>query len=167
SVGQGRVRHVEPEVVEEELACAPFLLLHAVVPEELEPGELHGHAQLATARAAVSASTCSRTSWTRRIVAPRSYAATAAPTLAAVEPVVAPGSPSNFPSELLRENPMTRGLPIRVSSSRRRISSKLCSTVFPKPIPGSRQIRSSAIPAPTANASRSSRNAATSETTSS
>ena len=39
--------------------------------------------------------------------------------------------------------------------------------VLPKPIPGSRQTRSSGIPAATATASRSSRNAATSSTTSS
>ena len=38
-------------------------------------------------------------------------------------------------------------------------SSKLCAAVFPKPMPGSRQTSSSRLPAATANASRSSRNA--------
>ena len=63
-----------------------------------------------------------------------------------------------------RSRPAARSRPARGS---RRTSSKLCSTVFPKPIPGSRQTSSSRIPAATANASRSSRNAFTSETTSS
>ena len=42
----------------------------AVVPEDLEPLELDRDHP--TAFATVSASTCSRTSWTRKIVAPRS-----------------------------------------------------------------------------------------------
>ena len=59
-----------------------------------------------TARATASASTCSRTSCTRRIVAPRSYAATAAARLAESGPVVASGSPSTRPSDRLREKPI-------------------------------------------------------------
>src|SRR3954463_13895599 len=77
--------------------------------------------------------------------------------LAATEAVVACGSPGRFPSELLREKPITTGRPSAVSSSSRRTSSKLCSTVLPKPIPGSRQIRSSGMPAETATPSRRSR----------
>ena len=67
------------------------------------------------------------------------------------------------PSELLRESPTSTGRPSATRTSSRRTSSKFCAAVLPKPIPGSRQIRSSGIPAATANASRSSRNAATSD----
>src|SRR5207237_211532 len=83
-----------------------------------------------------------------------------------VVPVVEFGSPRSFPSELLREEPTSTGRPSAAISSSRRTSSKFCSTVLPNPIPGSRQIRSSAIPASTAKRRRSSRNAATSATTS-
>ena len=62
---------------------------HAVVAEQLEAAQLDLHP--ATASATRSASTCSRTSCTRKIDAPRSNAATAAPTDAAVVPVVAVG----------------------------------------------------------------------------
>src|SRR5262249_56061322 len=74
------VGRVEPDVDEERLAVPPLVLVHAVVPENLDPVRLDDHS--ATAAATVSASTCSRTSWTRRIVAPRSYAITAAAMLA-------------------------------------------------------------------------------------
>ena len=49
---------------------------------------------------------------------------------------VASGSPSIRPSELLREKPTSTGRPSASSSSSRRSSSKLCSTVLPKPMPG-------------------------------
>jgi hypothetical protein len=62
--------HVELDVVEERLAVLALLRQHAVVPIELEPRQLDFHA--VTAAAARSASTCSRTSCARRIVAPRS-----------------------------------------------------------------------------------------------
>ena len=52
---------------------------------QLDARQLDDHA---TAPAAVNASTCSRTSWTRKMDAPRSYAATAAPSEAASVPVV-------------------------------------------------------------------------------
>ena len=55
-----------------------------------------------TAFAAASASTCSRTSCTRRIVAPRSYAATAAPTETAAE------RRDPIPSDELREAALAR-----------------------------------------------------------
>ena len=71
------------------------------------------------------------------------------------------------PRNDLREAPMTTGRPSATSSSSRRTSSRLCSSVLPKPIPGSSRIRSSAIPSATANAIRASRNALTSATTSS
>ena len=52
----------------------------------------------------------------------------------------------------LRDVPITSGRPRSVSSSSRASSSRLCSSVLPKPIPGSSWIRSSATPAATANA---------------
>src|SRR5205823_4881669 len=98
----GAVGHLEPDVEEEQLAVTPLLGVDSVVPVQLEACELDLH-QATTAFATASAWTVSRTSWTRRIVAPRSYAVTAAARLAASGPVVASGSPSTRPSELLRE----------------------------------------------------------------
>src|SRR5947207_2916358 len=103
------VAHVEPHVVEEALTVAPLLLEHAVVAAELEPVQLDRGAHSAAATA--SASTCSRTSWTRRIEAPRSYASTAADTDAAVELVFASASPRSRPRVLLRETPTSTGRP--------------------------------------------------------
>jgi hypothetical protein len=60
----------ELDVVEKELATDALLLSRTVIPEELQPAELDLHPT--TACAARKASTCSRTSWARRIVAPRS-----------------------------------------------------------------------------------------------
>ena len=59
------------DVVEEPLAVALLLRVRAVEAVQLEPAQLDLHAP-ATALAAASASTCSRTSCARRIVAPRS-----------------------------------------------------------------------------------------------
>ena len=50
-------------------------------------------------------------------------------------PVRASGSKS-FPSELLRESPTSTGRPSASRTSRRRISSKFCAAVLPKPMPG-------------------------------
>ena len=82
---------LELDVEPERLAGELLLLVDAVVSEHLEPFQLDDHP--ATARAAARASTWSRTSCARRIVAPRSYAETAAPTDAAVEPVALRGRP--------------------------------------------------------------------------
>src|SRR5206468_12409165 len=65
-----RLRYLECDVDEERLTVAPLLSVDAVAPEELESVNLDDHP--ATAAATVRASTCSRTSCTRRIVAPRS-----------------------------------------------------------------------------------------------
>ena len=46
----------------------------------------------------------------------------------------------------LREGPIRTGKPSARISSRRLISSRLCSTFLPKPMPGSRMIRSSGMP---------------------
>src|SRR5919198_934669 len=107
SIGEGVGRDVQPEIEEKRLRVRALFLLDPMPAVELQPVQLDRQRHASAARAAVKASTCSRTSCTRRIVAPRSYAATAAPMLAAVEPVVASGSPSSFPSELLREKPTT------------------------------------------------------------
>src|SRR5580765_852860 len=77
-----RLGNFERDVEEEALAVAPLVVVHAVTAVELEPVHLDDHPDT-TAAATFRASTCSRTSWARRIVAPRSYAATAAATLAA------------------------------------------------------------------------------------
>ena len=61
---------LDAEVVEEHLAVAALVVEHAVLSEHLEAVELDGDHP--TAAATVSASTCSRTSWTRKIAAPRS-----------------------------------------------------------------------------------------------
>src|SRR3954462_8165691 len=111
-----------------------------------------------------SASAVAATSWTRNTRAPRSNAITLVATVAYTRSVTS--RPVIRPRKLLRLVPMTSGRPSAVSSSRRRSSSRLCSSVLPKPIPGSSWIRSSGTPWPTANRSRSSRNALTSETTS-
>ena len=68
-VGEPGVAHFEPHVVEEVLSFAALLVEHAVAAEDLQGFELDDHP---TAAATVSASTCSRTSCTRKIVAPRS-----------------------------------------------------------------------------------------------
>ena len=68
--------------------------------------------------------------------------------------------------ELLREKPTSTGRPSASRTSSLRTSSRFWATVLPKPMPGSRQIRSSGMPCATAKASRSSRNEATSAATS-
>src|SRR5262249_14780913 len=95
-VARAPVADLELAVEDEALAGLPLLLQHAVVSVQLEAAELELHP--ATARAAASASTCARTSCARRIVAPRSNAATAAPTDADAVPVLAAESPMIRPS---------------------------------------------------------------------
>jgi hypothetical protein len=68
-VAESAFADVEPDVVEEALPVAALVLVNAVEALQLEPDQLDGRQ---SAAATVSASTCSRTSWTRRIVAPRS-----------------------------------------------------------------------------------------------
>src|SRR4029079_13028603 len=160
---------VELDIDEEPLSVAALVLEHAVVGEELDRPELDRHPRTvprSTAAAAASASTCERTSWTRNSVAPRSNAATAAPTDAASVPTRVSGPSSTRASVDLRDSPRSTGRPIATIRSSLRTSSRFWSGVLPKPIPGSRHTRSSGMPAATAKARRSSRKAATSETTS-
>src|SRR3954454_23097558 len=79
-VVRARVADVELDVVQERLPIPLLVLVDAVEAVDLEAVELESRHQPApaTAAATVSASTCGRTSWTRKIVAPRSSAATAA-----------------------------------------------------------------------------------------
>src|SRR5680860_758133 len=89
-----------------------------------------------TAAVTASAAITAATSCTRNIDAPRSSAST----LVAIVPGKRPDSgrpPASLPRKLLREVPTTSGRPIATSSSRRRSSSRLWSTVLPNPIPGS------------------------------
>src|SRR5262249_35801134 len=160
-VARPSVPNLELDVEEEFLATLAFFVVHAVPAEDAQIANLAG--DHAIAPATMSASTCGFTSWTRRIVAPRSNAATAAATLAPSRS----SDPVNRRRELLREKPTSTGRPSASRTSSRRTSSRLCATVLPNPIPGSRQIRSSGMPSETANASRSSRNEATSVATSS
>ena len=79
--------HLELDVEEERWPLLALLVEHAVAAVQLEPAQLDDLMPRRRRAAAVSASTCSRTSWTRKIDAPRSNAATAAPTDAASVPV--------------------------------------------------------------------------------
>ena len=79
-----------------------------------------------------------------------------------------PSRPVSLPRKLLREVPITSGRPSATSSSRRRSSSRLCSTRLAEADPGVEpDPLLAAPPRATANASRSSRKALTSATTSS
>src|SRR5262249_50666022 len=68
----GLVGEIPVEVVDERPPELLLLVGRAVVTEDLEPDELDDYGHAATALAAYRASTCSRTSWARMIVAPRS-----------------------------------------------------------------------------------------------
>jgi len=73
TIGRAALADLEIDVEQEVLAVALLVLVHAVPPEDPQAAQLdRDHAVPATARATASASMCSRTSWTRRIVAPRS-----------------------------------------------------------------------------------------------
>ena len=65
-----RARDLDPHVVEKRLAFLALVLEDAVLAEDLQAVQLDRDHP--TAAATVSASTCSRTSWTRKIAAPRS-----------------------------------------------------------------------------------------------
>src|SRR5205823_1827415 len=69
-----RLGQFELEVEEERLVALVLLGHGAVAAAHLETGQLDENGHPRAAAAAVSASTWSRTSWTPRIVAPRSYA---------------------------------------------------------------------------------------------
>src|SRR5207302_3705059 len=73
---------------------------------------------------------------------------------------------NTLPMLPLREVPTKTGRPSAVSSRRRRRTSIFCGTVSPNPYPGSMMIRASGIPAATAAAIRSRRNAAVAARTS-
>src|SRR5213076_2255527 len=174
---------VEAQVEDEPLADLALGGRHAVVGEQLQAGDLDGddglralvvlvvallvevvgvvcHRAGTVAAATVSASTVGATSWTRKTEAPRSYVSTFVATVPATRSLAC-STPVSRPRNDLREVPMTTGRPSATSSPRRRSSSRLCSTVLPNPMPGSRRIRSSAMPSLVAKVRRSWRNAFT------
>lgn len=80
---------------------------------------------------------------------------------------IAKSSDSNsFPMNDFRDTPSNNGRPAGLMRSSARSKARLCSSDFPKPIPGSKHITSSPIPAAFNTASRSWKNSATSATTS-
>ena len=54
---------------------------------------------------------------------------------------------SSFPMKDFRETPSNKGRPVGLMRSSARSKARLCSRDFPKPIPGSKHIASSPIPA--------------------
>src|SRR5439155_21655699 len=108
AVGGAAAADIELDVEDEALSMFLLVCVHAVVCVDAQA--VQRDRDHATACATASASTCGFTSCTRRIVAPRSYAATAAATLAASRspPLVSERS------ELLRLKPMSIGRPSAV-----------------------------------------------------
>src|SRR4051794_23180474 len=141
------------------------LLAQVVLVVVVELGVVPGHLAANVAAVTARASAVAATSCTRKTLAPRSKASTLVATVPATRSVTS--RPVRRPRNDLRDVPTTNGRPSAASSSNRRSSSRLCSSVLPKPIPGSSWMRSSRTPSPTANAIRSSRKALTSDTTSS
>ena len=156
--------HLELEVEQEQLPEPLLLLLDAVVAEDVQAHAARGsspHRLRGGQRLDVLAHVVHAQDRRAALVRRDRRADGDAPSVATRS------RPTSFARLLLRERPISTGRPSARSSSSRRTSSKLCAAVFPKPIPGSRQTFRSSIPASTANASRSSRNRFTSETTSS
>ena len=166
-----RVGEVELEVDEEALTVAPLLLEHAVEAVQLDAAELDRHGRPLPARPPPQLPAprrAARTSWTRNSVAPRSNAATAAPTEAASVPTPRLGSPSDpreraLPREPDEHRAAERDDPRRARAAARGSGRASCRSRCP----GRGRSAPRGCPAATASASRSSRNAATSETTSS
>ena len=142
---------VELDVDEEPLPVAPLLLEHAVEPEELDrPGARSSRARPYPAprrrrprapRRAGARRGRGRASRRGRMRRPRPR-----PTPRRCRP--APRArPATRASVDLRESPTSTGRPIATIRSSRRTSSRFWSGVLPKPIPGSRQTRSSGSPA--------------------
>ena len=110
------------------------------------------------------ASTVSRTLCTRTMRAPRSTQYTAA----AIEPSTrwCRSRPRLSPMKSLFERATSVGYPSAVTSPSRRVSSSESGVFLLRSWPGSTTMRSDATPRPSANATRSRRNATTSSTTS-
>ena len=153
---------VELDVDEEPLAVAPLLLEHAVEAVQDDAAELDRHRdappldrrrgrQGLDVRRDVVGAEERRAAVERRDRRADGGGGRADPRRS--------GRRATRASVLLRERPTSTGRPIRQIRSSPRTSSRFWSGVLPKPIPGSRQTCSSGIPAATAAASRSSRNA--------
>ena len=133
------------DVEERTLALALLLLEHAVVPEDLEPVQLD-RSSCDRASATASASTC-----LAHVVDAQDRRAALVGGDGGGEARRERAGRRVRVAEQAAERALAReadetGRPSASRTSRRRTSSKLCSTVLPKPIPGSRQIRSSAMP---------------------
>src|SRR5918998_1727063 len=124
------------------------------------------HPAFRIAHATASASRLARTSCTLKKVAPSSQAITFAATVPGMRSL-ASSTPVSLPIKLLREAPTRTGNPSSTSESRCLRSAKLCSSVFPNPMPGSRIIFSSCTPAAAACSTLLARKSRTSRTTSS
>ena len=92
-------------------------------------------------------------------------AASAAP-IDAASRATGSGCPASAPRKLFRLSPARTGTPSAANSSNERSIAAFCATSLPNPKPGSRTSRLRAIPAASHCATRASRNAATSSTTS-
>ena len=110
---RSRLADLELDVEEEALALSPLLVEDAVEALQLEPAQLDPLTLPPPPRRSAPRRARGRRA-RGRCDAPRSKAATAAPTDAAAVPVVALGSPSSFPSVLFRESPTSTGRPSAV-----------------------------------------------------
>src|SRR5450755_4414425 len=151
-----RIRCVDLEVeIEREALAEPRLLVgDAVFCEQHEARNfdrsLHQDAPLIAA-AIFNACACAATSWTRIIETPAS-----APMIFAA---IVAGSRSpgplgtSLPMKDLRETPRRMGNPSPTISSIRARIARFCSSVFPKPMPGSSTMRFWRMPAAAARSS--------------
>jgi len=90
----------------------------------------------AIASTMVSASRFGRTSCTRWISAPRSRVHAVKATVGqALSPTAS--RPSRVPMKRFRDNPISKGRPVGARMPVARNKARLCSSDFPKPIPGS------------------------------
>src|ERR1700720_1421725 len=108
---------------------------------ELEKFLHHGN----TASAARSAATFSFTSWTRKISAPRTRKIAVSAIVGAARSLISE-EPTSFPRKDLRDTPTASGRSCTRSRSRFLSSVKLCSSVLPKPIPGSNAMAMGSTP---------------------
>ena len=137
---------LELDVVEEPLAALALVLVDAVVAEELEPAQLDLH------RAYTACAAAQRLDVLADVVgADQRRAALVGGDRDADRGGGRPdrrraGRRGSARASSCARSRSATGRPIATSSGSRRTSSKLCATVLPKPMPGSRQTSSSRIP---------------------
>src|SRR5260221_5764447 len=133
----------DPGAARGELGPRPFQVAAAVAQVGSQRQVAHGHRSASATRATRA---IARTSWTRTTSAPRRIATT---TEAAVPSTRSSTGRSRIrPRKDLREVPTSSGRSSDSSSARRRRTTRFCSAVFPKPIPGSTRTRSPRQPPP-------------------